>query len=156
MPRKLPYQQGDWFGVPLRSTGYAVGRITRVAPGGKLLVGYFFGPRREQLPGDPDAEELQPEDAALICRFSDLAFLRKEWPLLGSRDPAAVQEWPLPLFARQDAVSGDVRLVRYQDDDPRIELEAIRTPGERASDHAPDGAWGNGAVEEKLTSIFGA
>lgn len=156
MPRKLPYQQGDWFGVPLRIKGYAIGRITRVAPGGKLLVGYFFGPPREQLPSDPDAEGLRPDDAALICRFSDLAFLRNEWPLLGSRNPAMVQEWPVPLFARQDAVSGEVRLIRYRDDDPRIESEATTSPGEHPSVYAPDGAWGNGAVEEKLTGILEA
>jgi hypothetical protein len=41
-----PYPEGDWFVVPLRRSGFAVGMIIRANPKAALL-GCLFGPRRE-------------------------------------------------------------------------------------------------------------
>jgi hypothetical protein len=156
MAKRLPYKQGDWFSVPLRTTGYAVGCITRIAPRGKLLVGYFFGPVRDRVPSPRELAALSPNDAVLICRFSDLAFLGSEWTLIGRPDPDSAGEWVMPEFERRDAITGGMRLIRYRDDDPRIEIEAIAATKGDARGVALDGAWGSGAVGEKLTTALRA
>ncbi|MGH9822314.1 MAG: Imm26 family immunity protein [Blastocatellia bacterium] len=48
--RKLPYVEGDWFAVPLDDQGYALGMIARARPRGRMLFGYFIGPRRREAP----------------------------------------------------------------------------------------------------------
>ncbi len=47
--QNLPYQEGDWFAVPLRSGGYGVGLVAR-APGNGIVLGCFFGTRYDTLP----------------------------------------------------------------------------------------------------------
>ena len=98
----LPYREGDWIAVPLRDgTGFGVGRIARIAPGGGVLVGYFFAQR---FAGRPNAERLghlRAADAVLRCRFGDLGLLEGEWHVLGGADNWRRDEWPLPTFARK-------------------------------------------------------
>lgn len=67
--KKLPYAEGDWFGVPLKNGGYAVGIIARSRRSGKALFSYFFGPRHWELPSMNDIRGLTPADAILIGKF---------------------------------------------------------------------------------------
>ena len=43
------YREGDWFAVPSRDGGFAVGVIARANPGG-VLLGYSFGTLRSEIP----------------------------------------------------------------------------------------------------------
>jgi hypothetical protein len=42
---KLPYSEGSVFVVPLRKGGCARGVIARASRRGRVILGYFFGPR---------------------------------------------------------------------------------------------------------------
>jgi hypothetical protein len=53
--QKINYREGDWFAVPLRDGGYAVGLVARMDNRGGVL-GYFFGPRRDDVPSPSDVE----------------------------------------------------------------------------------------------------
>ncbi|WP_425308290.1 Imm26 family immunity protein [Ammonicoccus fulvus] len=68
---KINDREGDWFAVPLRKGGYAVGLIARANRDG-VLLGYFFGPRREAVPSLSDVEELTPDDAIRVGKFGHL------------------------------------------------------------------------------------
>lgn len=50
MAKRLPYREGTWFALPLRKGGYAVGVVARMAPRGRIILAYFFGPKRNQIP----------------------------------------------------------------------------------------------------------
>lgn len=59
MPRrKLNYGEGDWLAVPVRDGGLAVGVVARMDGKGGV-VGYFFGPRRNDVPALEDVDELE-------------------------------------------------------------------------------------------------
>jgi hypothetical protein len=48
--KKLTYREGDLFVLPLQDLGYAVGLVARSGPRGRVLFGYFFGPRYPEMP----------------------------------------------------------------------------------------------------------
>jgi hypothetical protein len=51
------YNEGDWFAVPLREGGFAIGVIARVMPRKEgVVLGYFFGPRRNAVPTVEEAQ----------------------------------------------------------------------------------------------------
>ncbi len=71
---KLPYSEGCVFLVPLREGGYARGVVARAAPQGKVLFGYFFGPRIDSV-GKIALEDLVPGNEVLRVRFGDLGLI---------------------------------------------------------------------------------
>jgi hypothetical protein len=92
---KVKYREGDWFAVPLRDGGFAVGLVARANPG-VVLLGYFFGPMRSEVPKLEDLAGLQPGDAVLIGMFGHLAIVQGKWPLLGRLDGWDRRDWPTP------------------------------------------------------------
>jgi len=147
------YSEGDWFAVPLRSDGFALGVVARANPKG-VLLGYFFGPRRPQTPGLADIVGLVAERAVLIGRFGDLGIRTGSWSLLG-RDPRWDRSaWPVPVFVRYEELTGRTFNVRYDDTDPhRLIRESVVAPG--SAEHGPkDGLMGAGFVERRLTSLL--
>src|SRR5262249_24112871 len=108
---KLPYREGTVFLVPLRTGGYARGVVARSGPKGKVLFGYFFGPRLS-VP-EVNALALDPSKAILRAMFGDLGLIKKEWPIVGWVDGWDRSRWPMPDFVRRDP-SGKKRPVRVQ------------------------------------------
>lgn len=151
---KVPYQEGDWFAVPLRDGGYVIGLVARAAPGGKILLGYFFGPRRDRVPTLTELGPLQASRAALIAQFGDLGLIERSWPIIGHFDVWNRKAWPMPRFVRTDAVSGQTRLVEYADDDPSHEVAVTPLLGGTPIDQPKDGLLGAGAVELRLTKLL--
>jgi hypothetical protein len=49
--------EGLWFGVPLRDEGFATGCIARENAREWICFGYFFGPRRLELPNIEECED---------------------------------------------------------------------------------------------------
>ena len=150
----LPYREGDWFAVPLRDGGYAVGVVARAAPGGRVLLGYFFGPRRDHTPTLDELGSLNAADALLVAQFGDLGLIEASWPIIGRFDVWNRKAWPMPRFARADAVSGQVRLVEYAEDNPNEELAVTTPPPGMSEQHPKDGLLGAGAVELRLTKLL--
>lgn len=150
---KVKYREGDWFAVPLRDNGFAVGLVARANPGG-VLLGYFFGPLRSEVPGLEDVAGLQPADAVLVGKFGHVGIVQGKWPLLGRLDGWDRRQWPTPVFVRYEELTGRSFRVYYDDDDPnKVLREEQVAPGE--AEQAPkDGLMGAGFAETALSRLL--
>lgn len=125
--RKLPYCEGTWFAVPLVGGGFGVGIVARAAPKGKIMLAYFFGPKRSAPPTLAEVEGLKARDAVLRIMVGDLGLIRGEWPIVGQSSCWRRSEWPMPAFVLREGFGHGRRwLVCYADDDPsrRVATEA--------------------------------
>lgn len=95
--KELPYKEGDWFAVPLRDGGYALGLAARMDGRGSVL-GYFFGPRRRQIPTPEDTRGLSAAGAILAQMFGDPGLVNGRWPLLPRTTDWDRDAWPMPVF----------------------------------------------------------
>jgi hypothetical protein len=135
--KRLPYREGDWFAVPLAGGGYGAGLIARSPKRGRILLGYFFGPRRSTLPKFSDLLRLTPGEALAVELFGDLALIEGEWSVLGSTPDWNRSLWPMPVFGSVEGNTG--YRVEYPNEDlaaePRLTrisaAEASRLPEER-------------------------
>lgn len=150
---KISYREGTWFAVPLRAGGYAVGVVARAAGDGRTF-GYFFGPRRDELPTLGDVEGLAPKHAVWVGRFGDLGLLNGEWRILGESGNWDRSLWPLPPFIRIDDTRGTALKAVYSDDLELISEEPC-DPGLRET-LPKDALSGYGAVEKRLTRRLGS
>jgi hypothetical protein len=143
--------------VPLRNGGYALGIITRGSYKTRGGLGYFFGPKYQNVPTDADTQSKQATDAILIAWFGDLGIIEGEWPLITSTRPFRREEWPVPKFGRIDALMPEKGwLVEY--DPVKVGFgQVIRETRCRAEDVAnlpKDGLYGAGAIEITLTKLL--
>jgi Immunity protein 26 len=147
---RVNYGEGDWFAVPLREGGFAVGVVARANPKGALL-GYFFGPRRTSVPSPDDVAGLQAEGAALVGKFGDLGLTGGRWPIVGRLADWDRTEWPMPVFLRYEELTGRSFRVFYDDGDPVRPIREVQvSPG--VDEQGPkDGLMGAGFVEIVLT-----
>jgi len=94
---KLPYKEGTWFAVPLRGGGYATGLVARHIPGeGKIVLAYFFGPKRQTIPSMEELEGLTPDMAIKVIRVGDLGLFEGSWPIVGDSPKWQRERWPMP------------------------------------------------------------
>lgn len=141
---KLPYREGSWFALPLRQGGFAVGVVARAGSEGKVILGYFFGPRRTSVPTIAEVENLMPSSAIHVVRFGDLSLMRGEWPILGESTSWKRADWPMPPFVRRSDLSRNAWRVHYSDSDPNsIDREE---PEPYESTLGRDSVSGSGAV----------
>jgi len=149
---KLPYSEGSAFLVPLKGGGYARGVIARAPPKGKILMGYFFGPRLE-LPADATVDDLRAADAVLRLRFGDLGLIKGRWPVLGKPSTWSRSEWSIPDFVRRDPL-GRLKpiLVQYSDHDPSAHINEQSIDDDSGLD--ADSLSGAGFVEIQLDKIL--
>lgn len=152
--RKLPYKQGTWFGVPLRDGGFAVGLVARHVPkSGKIILAYFFGPKRESLPTLGDLEDLAPQSAVKVIHVGDLRLMNGTWPILGDSPNWKREEWPMPAFIRRDDILSIAWRVEYADDNPNQVISEQRIPYDSV-ELERDEFYGAGAAEIALTRIL--
>jgi Immunity protein 26 len=152
--KRLPYREGDWFAVPLAGGGYAVGLIARSPKNGKILLGYFFGPRRFELPKVADLLALTPEEAVLVDRFGDLCLFRQEWPVLGPTPDWDRGRWVMPAFGSVEVFSGVGWRIEYPDDDPAAQPRRTRVPAEEAQRLLANRLQGAVAVAIRLNQLL--
>jgi hypothetical protein len=150
----VKYSEGDWFAVPLRAEGFAVGLVARANPKMASVLGYFFGPRRTEMPRLVDVLTLTPSDAVLVGKISHLGVTDGLWPIIGRFPGWSRAEWPMPVFVRYEELTGRTFRVYYADDDPmRLVREVEIEPGVTEHGHR-DGSMGAGYVETKLTKLL--
>jgi hypothetical protein len=158
-PRKkrIKYSEGQWFAVPLKDGGYALGIIVRESYQTKGGLGYFFGPRYEGIPDERETWHKQPSDAILIAWFGDLGIIWGRWPLIPSTRPFRREEWPVPKFMRIDALKPEKGwLVEYSQEIDGISLP-VRETYCNASDLVglpEDVTYGSEALEIALTKLL--
>jgi len=153
MSKVAQYRDGTWFAVPLRTGGFAVGRIVRQSAKSGILVGYFFGPRLDGIPSLSSVENIQPGTAILIAQFGHLGLGKGSWPVIGS-SVLDHDQWPVPKFLRRDLLSGKMYKVTYSSDDPAEEIDIQLLAGSEPENLPKDGILGHGAVEIKLGKLL--
>ena len=149
------YREGDWFAVPLRDGGYAVGIIARSNPKGALL-GYFFGPRRDEVPSLVDTLPLTPARAILVGKFGHLGLKGGQWPILGRQPEWDREAWPMPVLIRYEELTGRTFQAFYDPDDPLKLLREEQVPPGVAEQGPKDSLMGAGFVEIRLTRMLSA
>jgi hypothetical protein len=152
--RKLPYKEGDWFLIPLDQGGHATGLVARAPKGGKILYGYFFGPRRETVSTIQELENLQPSDAILIARFGDLRLMTREWPVISHSDTWNRQKWPMISFVRIDSISGAAYRIDYADDGSNKEIRSTPCSSLDAKSLPRDRLAGPQVLESNLSDLL--
>jgi hypothetical protein len=72
---------GDWFAVPLRAGGFAVGMVAR-DDGRVGVIGYDFNARWVEIATVADVAARVPYEAIRVIRFGDLGFIKwlRRWP----------------------------------------------------------------------------
>jgi hypothetical protein len=150
---KLLFKEGDWFAVPLTDGGFAVGLVARSPKGGKVLFGYFFGPRRFELPKVEDLRGYSPSKALLVAIFGDYSLYRGEWPILGNLGNWKRDDWPMPLFSRVDEKGKAVK-VKYSENDPTDCATEMPCSIEEAKDLPEDSMKGSHIVARHLSKLL--
>jgi hypothetical protein len=138
--------------VPLNNGGFARGVIARARPKGRLLLGYFFGPRIEG-PNEVSLLDLDPTQPLIRLTFGDLGLNNGTWPIVGTVPDWDRTKWPMPNFVRRDPISQRAWLVEYSDQDPSVLIAEY--PTEYDSPLLTDSTYGCGAVEIELTQLLG-
>ena len=153
--KSLPYREGSWFAIPLRHGGYTRGAVARMAPGGRIVLAYLFGPKRDAAPVLVDAERLQPKDAVRCLRIGDLGLINGDWSVLGELPNWDRHAWSMPLFIRRDDLSKRAWRSIYSDVDPS-KLEREEPVSYETGELERDVLHGAGAVELLLTKLLGS
>ena len=150
--KKLPYVEGSVILVPLRNGGFARGVVARSRPTGKILLGYFCGPRRASI-DEANFNDLDPSRAILRIRFGHLGLINGKWQVRGTLPTWDRDHWPMPDFVRRDPLGIlKPRLVRHSNVDPLvIEAEYVI---DNDMELEVDSLYGAGAVEIKLTKLL--
>jgi hypothetical protein len=151
--KPVKVHEGDWFAVPLRNGGYALGLAARVGKGG-IVFGYFFGPKREKKSLLNLAASLTAGDAVLVRLFGDLGIRLGDWPILGTLASWRREEWPMPIFGRVVDEGRGIAWRVDHGDDPRSLGTDTRCSVEEAKRLPPDSLSGYGAVEIVLTKLL--
>jgi hypothetical protein len=154
MKKKVNYQEGDCFAIPLRKGGFARGVIARMNGKGSVF-GYFFSPKIAELADVRVDAEIRPENAIYKCCFGDLGLLMGEWTPLGALPDWTRKRWPMPSFLYHDE-DGKTGFLRQYDEDTLkfVREERIPLSGIHKENFPEDGLMGYGAVEKWLTKLL--
>jgi hypothetical protein len=156
--RLVKYEEGQWFAVPLRNGGYALGIIVRGNFKTKGGLGYFFGPKYEVIPTGEETYSKNKDNALLIQKFGDLGIIEGEWPLIHNSKPFNRDEWPVPLFHRVlPFPEGKALIVEYRQDysgseSPVKETVVPLTDGVKKL--PKDVLSGSGSIEITMTKLI--
>ena len=150
---KIPYQEGDWFAIPLQDKSYVVGLVARMDRKGAIL-GYFFDTRWGALPQLEKLKELTASQAAFVRVFGDLALIKKEWYVLGRTSNWIRDNWPVPTFGRMAELDGSAWKVEYSDEDFSRPIRETAISIEECSKLPKDALLGARAVEGLLRRHF--
>jgi hypothetical protein len=148
--KKINYEQGTCFFVPLRDGTFARGLVARYDGDGRLFA-YFFGPKLQEPTNG--FENLLPQNAVLSGLCGDLGLVDEEWPMAGTLKGWERSDWPLPPFYREDEDANRAWLTYYDEDT----LDFIREEPIEPQQHSAypyDRVMGYGSVEIRLTKLL--
>ena len=119
MKTSFEYQESTLFAVPLEGGSYAIGLVARRSPKGKIIFAYFFDPGSQCIPNQISLQKITKESSILRLMCGDLQLHNGTWPIIGHLSPWKREEWPMPLFYREDLLGRERNyVVQYSDDDP--------------------------------------
>ncbi len=151
--RKLNYEEGTCFALPLHDGGWARGVVARRSQRG-VTFGYFFGPRLSSV-DDAKVDDLNPAEAVLLGQFGDLGLLEGAWPILGRVPGWNRDEWPMPPFIRVNEAEHRAWLSWYDDRTLKCLREEEVDP-KLVSEFPYDRLMGYVAAEIRLTMMLKA
>ncbi|MES2742725.1 MAG: immunity 26/phosphotriesterase HocA family protein [Pseudomonadota bacterium] len=149
----LPYREGSWFAVPLKSGGYATGVVARTAPAGRIILAYMFGPLLAQVPPLDQVEQLRPGDALRRLRTGDLGLVNGSWPVIGHAQSWSRTDWPMPSFIRRAEQLQLAWRATYSEADPG-KLEREESVPYDTGGLESDSLYGYGATELLMTKLL--
>ena len=155
--KHIRYSEGQWFAIPLRNGGYALGIIVIGSYKTKGGLGYFFGPKYLEIPDDKAILEKQPGDAILVAIFGDLGIINGNWPLIQSSRPFSKEEWPIPKFGMKISLvqrKGFIREYKQNEAGDLILHRETVVAEEDILNLPTDSIMGGGAIEIKLTNLL--
>lgn len=151
--KALPYREGSWFAVPLKSGGHGVGVVARMGPAGRIIVAYLFGPKRDVIPALTEVEQYRPSDAVRRLRTGDLGLVNGSWRIIGNSEIWDRKVWPMPSFIRRaDSLKRAWRATYSEADPGKLEREES-VPYETVGLES-DSLYGYGATELLLTKLL--
>ena len=150
---KQPYHEGTWFAVPLNHGGYATGMLARLAPNGRILLAYLYGPKRARPATLDELAGLRPSDALKALRMGDMGLANGRWPVIGD-DPHWQRElWRVPPFIRRSEPIRHAWRAVYPDADPSRPEREESIPYETTGLEG-DLLYGYGSIELLLTKLL--
>jgi hypothetical protein len=146
--KKLSYEEGSVFTVPLDGGEFSPGVVARASPDGGVLFGYFFSPHFHHQ-GQVKLKSLSAKRTILSARFGDLALISGKWPLCGKIERWRREDWPMPSFIRRNlAGPAGYWVTTYADDNPSQCLNENYAAAPLILPN--DGLSGYGSIEKKL------
>ena len=154
MKKKISYEEGDWFAVPLNQGGYSLGRISRIGSRGGVLLGFFFKGCYQTLPLLDAYASLTPDDAILICHFCDPGLRNLTWPVLTKPLLWNRADWSWTDFGHIDALDPNQAFRRtYDDNDPFTMISQLQITPFAAKLLPKDGLGGHIFIQNRLSKL---
>ena len=150
---KQPYHEGTWFAVPLNQGGYAAGLLARMAPAGKVVLAYLYGPKRAAIPTLAELASMRPSDAAKVVRMGDMGLANGRWPVIGDAVDWQRELWPMPAFIRRSEPAHHAWRAIYADSDPGRPEREVSVPYEMTGLES-DLLYGYGSIELLMTKLL--
>ena len=117
--KKVKYNEGDWFAVPLTNGHFGVGLIARVDRKMHEIIGYFFGDVYADIPVLRKHLTYSPGDAVLIQWVVDRGIVEGLWPIILTGQGINKQKWIVPVFGQPDYGRPPMGYwIRYDNENP--------------------------------------
>ena len=149
--RKKPYQEGDWFLVPLKHGGSGLGRIARCA--GSEVIAFLFGGRHDSAPDTAYLEELRSDSAVDVVIIFDDGLTRGDWMILRQSGMWKREEWTPPPFSFECEGIPWCELREHPDGDPSQTYRSWRVSRSEARKY-PHHATGGKATTEFVLDLW--
>ncbi len=152
MKKVLNYSEGTIFALKLRTDGFAVGIVTRIAKRKNgIIMAYFSDKKFPVMPSLTEIENLT--EFPFKWRLGDLFLINNTWFILGQKQNFKSEDWPIPKFIRRDPlVSGRAWEVTYREDD--IATVQSETPTDSSREDLDESClMGAGSVEIGLSKL---
>ena len=127
--------------------------MARTTRKGRVILSYFFGPRRDAPPSLDELEHLTADKAVLVIRVGDLGLINGTWPIIGNLQNWERSSWPMPAFIRRSELSGKAWKVIYSDTDPNLVVAEAPHPYDDTS-LGRDSLSGFQAAEFRVTKLL--
>jgi Immunity protein 26 len=118
---KLPFQEGDWFLVPLETDFYALGLIARIKPKLGSILGFFFDLAPSYVNDKQlhlHLSKLESENAIVIMKFGFGALMDGYWPVIHRSMPWYREKWAVKDFSYGSEILNKFEIRTYDADDP--------------------------------------
>ncbi len=91
--RRIKYEEGDWFAVPIGEGIYCLGMVGGKDPQIRSFIGYYFPKTFDSVPTVDDIQGLQSSDAVFISWTGNPGVYSGVWPIIGRQPDFNKHEW---------------------------------------------------------------